>query len=442
VLAGGSAVGTPSGSYPGGAGAGAGAFGTDPGAPANSGGNILVQRRNQTATQEEKLISLITGTINPKSWAQQGGPGTIDFHPLTMSLVINQTPDVQGEIADLLAALRRLQDQEVAVEVRFISISEDFYERIGVNFNLNITTNNQKFEPQFLTGAFQPPGFIQKFQPNHFISGLTPAGSLTSDLNVPINNNTFFQSTPFFGGYPGVPGAGGLTLGLAFLSDIQVFLFMEAVQGDTRTNVMQAPKLTLFNGQTATLTAVDTQFFVTGTQILPLTNGDITFQPTVSAFTNTTTLTLQAVLSADRRFVRLSLAPVLTNVVPGATNLFPIVVPIFPSGNINPLGQPNPPVVFTQLVQQPATTSLSVATTVTVPDGGTVLLGGLKRLSEARNEFGPPILSKIPILNRLYKNVGYGKETESLLIMVTPRVIVQSEEEERQTGFSAAAAGP
>ena len=63
--------------------------------------------------------------------------------------------------------------------------------------------------------------------------------------------------------YPNTPGNnGGISLGLAFLSDIQVYMFMEAAQGDRRVNVMQAPKLTLFNGQTATLTVNDLQFFV------------------------------------------------------------------------------------------------------------------------------------------------------------------------------------
>jgi len=71
---------------------------------------------------------------------------------------------------------------------------------------------------------------------------------------------------------------------------------------------------------------------------------------------------------------------------------------------------------------------------VAVPDGGTVLLGGLKRLSEGRNEFGPPVLSKIPYLDRLFKNVGYGRETESLMMMVTTHIIINEEEEFRQTG--------
>ena len=74
--------------------------------------------------------------------------------------------------------------------------------------------------------------------------------------------------------------------------------------------------------------------------------------------------------------------------------------------------------------------------TVVVPDGGMVLMGGLKQLSEERSEYGPPILSKIPYVNRLFKNVGYGRSTDSLLIMVTPRIIIQEEEEQRATGFT------
>ena len=46
-------------------------------------------------------------------------------------------------------------------------------------------------------------------------------------------------------------------------------------------------------------------------------------------------------------------------------------------------------------VQLPTFSYVTVTTTVSVPDGGTVLLGGIKRLSEGRNEFGVPMLDKI-----------------------------------------------
>ena len=76
---------------------------------------------------------------------------------------------------------------------------------------------------------------------------------------MPIRATSFNRAIPPFGGYPNNPGNnGGISLGLAFLNDIQVFMFMEAAQGDRRVNVMQAPKLTLFNGQTATLAVTRT----------------------------------------------------------------------------------------------------------------------------------------------------------------------------------------
>src|SRR5262249_17658192 len=103
------------------------------------------QKHGAKGTIEDVLIKLITNAISPSSWNDMGGPGTIDYFPLGMALVINQTPDIQEQIADLLAALRRLQDQEVAVEVRFITIAESFFERIGLDFNVNFKTNNTRY---------------------------------------------------------------------------------------------------------------------------------------------------------------------------------------------------------------------------------------------------------------------------------------------------------
>ena len=81
-------------------------------------------------------------------------------------------------------------------------------------------------------------------------------------------------------------------------------------------------------------------------------------------------------------------------------------------------------------VQQPVQALLNVTPTVSVPDGGTVLLGGVKRLKEGRNMAGVPILNKIPYISRLFKNSGVGRDTESVMLMVTPRIIIQEEEEE------------
>jgi type II secretory pathway component GspD/PulD (secretin) len=272
------------------------------------------------------------------------------------------------------------------------------------------------------------------------ISGLTPAGTLTSDLSIPIQANAFNASFPQFGGY--IPGTGGIDVGLAFLSDIQVFLFMEAVSGDVRTNVMTAPKLTLENGQIATITVGEgTRNFLTSIILTSinytLMNNQVVAQPIITSIAQSgVSLTIQAVISADRRFVRLNPTIGLTNIsntTPTAT--IPIQLPLYPTLTDFAGGQM--PVLFTEYLSTPSVNTITVNTTVTVPDGGTVLMGGLKIMSEGRNEYGAPFLSKIPYIDRLFRNTSFGRDNRSLMLMVTPRIIVQSEEEERATGFVA-----
>jgi hypothetical protein len=66
--------------------------------------------RLQEDCPEEELIDLIRKTIQPISWRENGGRGTIDYFPTSQSLVVYQTPDIQKQIADLLAALGRVQE--------------------------------------------------------------------------------------------------------------------------------------------------------------------------------------------------------------------------------------------------------------------------------------------------------------------------------------------
>ncbi|WP_145242496.1 hypothetical protein [Urbifossiella limnaea] len=395
-------------------------------------------------TREEQLIKLLRSLVRPGSWdGPTGGNGKVEYFDIGHALVVNQTADVIREIDDLLRSLRQLQDLAVAVEIRIISLSETWFERMGVDFSMNVKTHNTRFEPSLTTNQFRPEPFINDINSRGATVGLTPAGSFTPDLDVPLRATSFNYAIPGFGNYPNNPGAnGGVSLGLAFLNDIQVYMFMEAAQGDRRVNVMQAPKITLFNGQTANLAVQDTQFVVTNVAVYSV-NGQIVFvpqnnilpanpvqDPTGQIGLANVAISVQAVVSADRRFVRLNL-PITMVAQSGATiPLFPFttfVTPIFEGGS---QGQPIP---FTQFLQQPAFTTLAVQTTVVCPDGGTVLLGGLKTLGESRNEFGPPFLSKIPYLNRLFKNVGIGRETRHIMIMVTPRIIINAEEEYNQT---------
>jgi general secretion pathway protein D len=84
------------------------------------------------------LINLIQQTVAPTTWNTVGGQGAIQPFDTNLSLVVSQTQEVHEEIVDLLDQLRRLQDLQVTIEVRFISLNDTFFERIGVDFDFNI----------------------------------------------------------------------------------------------------------------------------------------------------------------------------------------------------------------------------------------------------------------------------------------------------------------
>ena len=89
----------------------------------------------------DSLIELITSTVAPASWDSNGGAGSIAPFDTNLTLVVSQTQEIHEQIADLLQQLRRLQDLQVTIEVRFITLDDDYFEKIGVDFNFNIPTH-------------------------------------------------------------------------------------------------------------------------------------------------------------------------------------------------------------------------------------------------------------------------------------------------------------
>ncbi len=376
----------------------------------------------------DSLIELLTTTISPQSWDDVGGPGSVSGFETNLSLVVSQTQEVHEQIADLLEQLRRLQDLQVTIEVRFITLNDNFFERIGIDFDFDIDDNTglNNLAPVFPDDTGPSVSF-----------GLDAGGNPTGDLDLSFNQGSFQSAVPQFGGFDAATAA---NFGFAILSDIEVFFLLQASQGDQRTNILQAPKVTLFNGQSATFSDTSQTPFVTS--IIPVV-GDFAaaHQPVIVVLSEGTSMSVQAVISQDRRFVRLTLVPFFSKI--GEVKEFTfngktttntgsaVVDPTNPNKLVKNGAQT---ITEGTTVQLPTFSFTTVTTTVSVPDGGTVLLGGIKRLREGRNERGIPMLSKVPYVNRLFKNVGIGRETQSLMMMVTPRIIIQEEEEEKTVG--------
>ncbi|MBL8817542.1 MAG: hypothetical protein JNL58_16070 [Planctomyces sp.] len=486
------------------------------------------------------LVDLITTTVEPGSWDVDGGSGTVGSDENTLSLVIRQTAPVHDQISDLLTQLRKLQDLQVTVEVRFISVSDRFFERIGVDFDFNIqdtlgdppgvpafgsrqltfpgggttgggggqnqgggdlrgNTNQgggqggqggQQQQQGASTGLFDPVNRVRSPRDDfrNTTVGLASPGQFTDDMDIQFRQGSFEIGVPDFGNFN--PDA-GIQVGMAILSDIEAFFFIQAAQADERSNILFAPKVTLFNGQEAFINDNVNRAFVAG-QIPVVGTGAVGFQPIISFIPEGINLSVIAVISADRRYVRLSLSPSFTNIVDvqtftqvsfgggagigggggggfggggggfggggggfgggggggGQFGFGGIGGGFGGGGGQGGFGGGGQGGQGGQQQQQgggnqagtlqlPTVAQVTVSTTVSVPDGGTVLLGGVKRLREGRNMAGVPILNKIPYISRLFKNSGVGRETESIMLMVTPRIIIQEEEEELIIGTAA-----
>jgi hypothetical protein len=273
-----------------------------------------------------------------------------------MALIVNQTPAVHKQIAHMLEALRKLQDVEVALEIRIINV---------------------------------PESFLEQAQPD-----------------------TGFKSA----------------LGLTFLDEQQVCQLLEAVQGDQRANIMQAPKLTVANGQPATVSVTDNRFYVTNVEMVRC-GGQVCFVPKNEAVATGFQMSVQPAVSSDRRYVQLDLKVKQSELASEQVPLYPVAFTVKPRGE----GGEGKPLLFTQYIQQPAVTSGTVEKSLTIPDGKSALLEGWKKVRETRTEYGPPVLSKVPYLDRLFKNVGYGREMESVVLLVTPHIIVNERQEAIET---------
>src|SRR5262249_21733951 len=157
------------------------------------------------------------------------------------------------------------------------------------------------------TGPFTPGPPLDTTNYQHWprygaIAGITPQNAFTSDLTIPFRQGSFTAGIPQFGGFDANVG---LNVGFAILSDIETFFLINAAQGDKRNNLLFAPKITLFNGQIATVTDTVQRPFVTS--LIPTVGFfSVGFQPQITVLPEGVQMTVQAVISADRRYVRLT----------------------------------------------------------------------------------------------------------------------------------------
>ncbi|MGH7782413.1 MAG: type IV pilus secretin PilQ, partial [Candidatus Binatia bacterium] len=70
----------------------------------------------------------------------------------------------------------------------------------------------------------------------------------------------------------------------------------------------------------------------------------------------------------------------------------------------------------------PAINTQSMTTQVTVPDGGTTVVGGVLFDDERENQDRTPGISKLPIIGNLFKRKAVQRNTNEILFFITPRI--------------------
>ncbi len=200
----------------------------------------------------------------------------------------------------------------------------------------------------------------------------------------------------------------------SFLDDLQVNFLLEATQMDRYSSVVQAPKVIVENGHFAVISVTTLFYYVEEVEV---TIGEAAggTEPTLEADAIGTTLGVTASTN-DLHYVHLSLSPRISTRAPDADLVWETA--LISAGSQTVLTQ-----------TRPGSRVIDIQTTVSVPDGGTLLLGGLKQTGEIEREAGVPILSKLPIIKRFFSNRSMTKDTFTLLILVKPRIIIREEVE-------------
>ena len=393
------------------------------------------------------IVQIIQTVIEPLSWSPNMGgeglgEGMIEYHYATQSLAIRQTEEVHAQIEDLLTQIRKMNDLQIAVEVRYITLSDSFFEKMGTAFDMafnndgafgRITQNTNTF-----TGPDGTPVTTSTTRGDNVVIGLDAPRVLSATASIPVTQDSFGMAMPAFGGFN--PTA-GISTGFALLSNIETYFFISAAQGDRRNSVMEAPKVMLHNGQPGMVNDTTQIPFVTS--VTPVVaDFAVSYQPVITMLNQGQVLHVQANVARDRQHVLMSLNPTFSTLIRTQTFKYfgddtdteetsttrgddTATTSTDPRSNSKRRTTSKSGVT----IQQPIWATFSVSTTVNCPDGGTVLLGGIKRLSEGRVEGGVPILNKLPYIQRLFSNTAIGRDTQSIMIMVTPRIIIQEEEE-------------
>jgi general secretion pathway protein D len=408
----------------------------------------------------QRIMEIIRQTVEPDSWVDTGG-GDGSIRELNGQLIIYNTSDAHSQIRGLLDQLRAASALQIAMEARFLNVVSNFLEQFGVDLDFVFNSGTAGYDRAFSAGGAPitdpftgasvlvprpysqigttplPPAFGsplpqtaigQPYGQAGFVppnSGLWPHMNEMTPVSAQQGSMALTDPNQLNTGVPNSFAQRvtqpALNIAGSFLDNLQVDFLIRATQANQRSSIVQAPRLVMFNGQKANIVVARGRQYVASVEPV-VAEGVASVRPIPGNAQSGTVLDVEGTISADRRYITLTV--ITTQADEPSFERFEVQ---------RPAG--NSPGIFQLL---PSQSWVTVNTTVSIPDGGTVLLGGMKQVGDVEVEAGVPILSKIPILKRAFTNTTTIKDTRTLLILMKAKIIIQKEaEEEAFPTFSA-----
>ena len=346
------------------------------------------------------LRMLIQQSIEPETWYDLSdyGEGTIIGFPATLpkKLAIYQSPEVHEKIEDLLAQLRKSLGHQVSIEARFLVVSENFLEDVGLDVDFSYDLGGKWGLVTMTQDSYSSAAPAESTKVPGSLGGISPAGNVA-------------------GGYGSV------------LDNLQVSFLLRATQARTDSKSLAAPKVTVLSGESAVFTlanevsyalppdiSTDTQTSVgSGTTSTGVEN-NIDVELVGSGMSVTTTI------MKDKKHVLLSIQATQIDLLGFADHTIETL-----TGTASLTGE----ATASYDVSVPEREVSQIFTRVSVPDNGTLLLGGHKVTADVDKEVGVPVLSKLPIIGRVFSNRSRLRDHKVLLILVKPTILLQEEKE-------------
>jgi type II secretory pathway component GspD/PulD (secretin) len=182
------------------------------------------------------------------------------------------------------------------------------------------------------------------------------------------------------------------------------------------------------NGESATVLVLTNQSYVSDAELVTdstttdgVANTYAYWDTTQDTISTGVTMSITPTITADKKYVLLRISAYLNDLLSLEPGVAQGIVP----GSTTPV---------TNTYELPTTQLTSIQTRVSVPDRGTVLLGGQTLTAQTELEAGAPVLSKLPILGRLFSNRSKTSEKRILLILVKPTIMLQEETEQDAIG--------